>query len=445
MKNNLKNNWPIVNGQRSIVNSQQQKNYRLWTIALLLITMLVLSCKQKEQANADTYTCPMHPSVSSNKPGQCPVCGMTLILKTHTNNEAAALSLGMRLIPTNEAVISSAQTTKGERKIIPIVVKAQGWVTYDTRNIYTLAARVAGRLDKVYIKYAFQPVQKGQKIADLYSPELLTAQRELLFLIENDPTNSGLIETTKNKLYLLGATQQQVETVIKNKTAQYLFSVYSPYDGYLVKNDQPTSATSDVKSTASANDMNGGLSAASAKVQRMPSSSVSNSLIREGNYVRAGETLFNLVNTASLRFEFNLPLSKSGEIKAGDQLTIDLGHGLSEKSTVDFVQPFFSEGEEFVKIRVYQRNNGLQIGQLISAAIEIKAVESFWIPQESALDLGMSKIVFVKENNTYKPKKIMTGMRTNGFIEVKDGLTSSDEIALNAQYLVDSESFIKVK
>ena len=75
----------------------------------------------------------------------------------------------------------------------------QGVVTYDTRNIYTIPTRIGGRLERVYLKYAFQKVSKGQKVAEIYSPELLTAQRELLFLVENDAENTTLIESAKEK------------------------------------------------------------------------------------------------------------------------------------------------------------------------------------------------------------------------------------------------------
>ena len=104
----------------------------------------------------------------------------------------------------NQSVVSSIKTTKPVYKSVPLSVEAVGIVTYDTRNIYTISARVSGRLEKIYLKYEFQPLRKGQKIAEIYSPELITAQRELLYLIENDPGNDDLIESAKSRLMLLG-------------------------------------------------------------------------------------------------------------------------------------------------------------------------------------------------------------------------------------------------
>jgi Cu(I)/Ag(I) efflux system membrane fusion protein len=88
---------------------------------------------------------------------------------------------------------------------------------------------------------------------------------------------------------------------------------------------------------------------------------------------------------------------------------------------------------------------GLRIGQLVSATLKFQTSETLWLPKEAILDMGVEKVAFVKERGVFKPKKIITGIRTNDLIEVKQGLASSDEVAVNAQYMVDSESFIKSK
>ena len=87
----------------------------------------------------------------------------------------------------------------------------------------------------------------------------------------------------------------------------------------------------------------------------------------------------------------------------------------------------------------------MHIGHLVTARIQGTSVEALWVPKEAVLDLGVDKIVFVKTKNVLKPKKIVIGAKTEKETEVKQGLSSSDEIAANAQYLVDSESFIKTQ
>jgi len=168
-------------------------------------------------------------------------------------------------------------------------------------------------------------------------------------------------------------------------------------------------------------------------------------LLREGNYVSTGQTLFNIVNPSSLRIELNLPASQVATVKNGTRIHLDTGDGKETEAVVEFVQPFFTEGEAFVKLRVYpNKTEELHIGQLVKAKLDVKATESLWLPREAVLDLGLNQIVFIKEHGVLKPKKITIGTKAEGRIEIKQGITSSDEIAGNAQYLVDSESFIKV-
>lgn len=420
----------------------------------MLLSLLVLGAcnKGNEHAeHADTYTCPMHPTVVSDKPGTCPVCGMDLVKKARPGDEVKITEDLARLIKSpNETVVATIKTLKGEFKSMPVSLEVQGIVTYDTRNIYTIPARIGGRLEKVLLKYTFQPVRKGQRVAEIYSPELLTAQRELLYLLENDGSNTSIIESAKNKLYLLGATQNQVDEMIKRKDVTYTFSIYSPYDGYVIREDQQAPTVSTTSSSSSSSSMGGGMAGSSSSASSTSAPTAMNTssseLMREGNYVSTGQTLFKIVNTSAMRVELDLPVAQAGRVSLQDQVDLDLGNKKSVNGKVDFVQPFFTEGEEFVKVRLYVKNSdGLQIGQLVRATIRLKPVEALWIPREAVLDLGLDKIVFIKERDVFKPKNVKAGVRTDGWVEIVQGLSSSDVIASNAQYLVDSESFIKTK
>lgn len=431
MKKNWKNNWLIV-------------------AAVALLTLASCGAGGDHAEHADTYTCPMHPTVVSDRPSTCPVCGMDLVRKARPGEEVEITEDLAKLIKSpNETVIASIKTIKAEYKSVSSSVEAQGVVTYDTRNIFTIPSRVGGRLEKIFLKYQFQPVTKGQKIAEIYSPELLTAQRELLFLIENDGQNKSLIDAAKNKLELLGLTSAQIENLITKKTTSQTFSIYSPYSGYLITGQQaPTTSVSvSSGSTSGSSGMSDGMSS-SASTSSANTASVSTpeagSIIREGAYVSAGQTLFSIVNTSDLRIELDLPASRASAIKKGDKLSLDFGTGSIEETTIDFVQPFFNEGQDFVKLRVFtNKTKDLHIGHLVTAKIQIPASESLWIPREAVVDMGTDKIVFLKERGVFKPKKVVVGIASNGLVEIKSGLASSDEIAANAQYLVDSESFIK--
>src|SRR5690606_6481564 len=128
-------------------------------------------------------------------------------------------------------------------KTIPATVSVTGVVTYDTRNLYSVSSRVQGRIEKIFLKYEFQPVKKGQPIAVIYSPEIRTAQRELLYLVDNDPANDQLIKGAKNKLKLLGLSESQIADLIAGKEAGNTFTIYSHDSGYLINKDAPGVST----------------------------------------------------------------------------------------------------------------------------------------------------------------------------------------------------------
>ncbi len=228
------------------------------------------------------------------------------------------------------------------------------------------------------------------------------------------------------------------------------FPIYSPHEGYILSSSQsaPTAAVSNSSTPSSGMGGDMGASSASPTTTATANSSTpaSANLVREGDYVSAGQTLFTIVNASALRVELNVPISQAGSVQENDEVDLDLGDGTFRKAKIDFVQPFFTDGEEFVKMRLYIANYGaLQIGQLVQATIRMKSVEALWIPREAILDLGLDKIVFVKEREVFKPKKVKEGIRMEGWVEIVQGLSSSDEIASNAHYMVDSESFIRVK
>jgi multidrug efflux pump subunit AcrA (membrane-fusion protein) len=421
---------------------------------LMMLLAVVAACNKgaDHTEHADTYTCPMHPTVISDKPGTCPVCGMELVRKAQPGEEVEITEdLAKLLTSPSEAVIASMKTIKGEYKSIPVSIEALGIVTYDTRNIYTISTRIGGRLEKVFVKYSFQQIRKGQKIAEIYSPELLTAQRELLFLVENDSENLALIQSAKERLKLLGATNSQINQLIQNKESKNTFVIYSPYDGYVLYDTQatpvaPMTAQAGSRSSAGMTDGMGGSSSTSTPVSQSSSTIGSgDQLIREGSYVAAGQTLFKVVNLSALRVELNIASALTGTVKKGGKVKLDFGDGHADEGTIDLVQPFFNEGQEFLTVRASTRmTDRLHIGHLVTAVIQSNAVEALWVPKDAVLHLGLDDVVFIKEKNVFKPKKVVTGIRTDNQVEIKQGLSSSDEIASNGQYLVDSESFIKI-
>ena len=133
------------------------------------------SNKQKTEAVVKVskkYVCSMHPQVVQDKPGDCPLCGMALIERIDNDANSADTVLNKVVRPVNEAVLASVQTVSPNKDELPLTIEASGIINFDSRRISTISARFAGLIEKSYVKYPFQQIHKGQKIFEIYSPEI---------------------------------------------------------------------------------------------------------------------------------------------------------------------------------------------------------------------------------------------------------------------------------
>ncbi|HEY4148024.1 MAG TPA: efflux RND transporter periplasmic adaptor subunit, partial [Chitinophagaceae bacterium] len=210
-------------------------------IAPVMVLLLLLgagcgtqSVKDKRPvAVQQLYRCPMHHEIVRDRPGSCPICGMDLVAFNSKEGALTDVNLNTLLRPANSYVVSSIPVTVLHNEVDTMDVKALGTIQYDTRAVNTVSARVSGRIEKLYLKYTFQDVRKGQKLMDIYSPELVTAQQNLLFLLQNDAGNASFIQSAKEKLLLLGMSNEQLQQVIRLREAALSVTIYSPLDGHI--------------------------------------------------------------------------------------------------------------------------------------------------------------------------------------------------------------------
>lgn len=445
MKRKLKNNQSDQGLKFKVQSVINAFSFQLSTFSLIMLIGIVIACNSKDSTHdhAETYTCPMHPTVLTDRPGTCPVCGMDLVRKSKAGEEVKITEDLAKLIKSpNETITASIKTVKGEYRSATLSKELLGIVAYDTRNIYTIPARIGGRLEKVYLKYNYQHVTKGMKIAEVYSPELINAQRELVYLWQNDAENKSMIEAATRKLVLLGANEGQIKKLEESKEALNTFSIYSPYDGYLILNSVAPRAPLNTSSTSGSGE-GMGMKAVSQQSKESNPISAESSLLREGNYVSNGQTLFKVVNANSIWIEFNIPAEEAFNLKKNDAIELSI-NGKKSEAKIDFVEPFTDQAQDFIQIRSYYKGDNLLIGQLVKGTVLAKTKESLWYPKTAVMDLGINQVVFVKERGQFKARQVETGSRADDFIEITRGLTSGDEVASNALYLVDSEGFVKI-
>ncbi len=430
---------------------KESVNNNTWIVSCMLIVLIVSACTDKKTQTHvhDEYTCSMHPQVIQDAPGTCPICGMELVKKSNGGMEMVITEDMKDLIkPTNASVVASLETVHPERKTLLIKATVPGIISYDTRSTFDVPVRFGGRIEKLYLKYNYQPVKKGQVIMEIYSPELVTAQRELLFVASEDPE---LLDAAKQKLLLLGLTSDQIDRVIATGKETFSVSVLSPHSGYIAESTVsapgvPPESTNQ-SSAMNGEGMSNGVQAATSRNTPSTPSPGSQFSVREGMYVTTGQSLFKVVDNARIWAELNFSIREGRQIRKGDPIELYVnGSNEAISSQADFIQPFINEGEQFLTVRSYLHDDrdNLRVGQLVTAHVNHYREGALWVPVSAILDLGVQQVVFLKNERTFSPFKVKTGLESDGWTEVIEGLSESSEIAVNAQYLVDSESFIKV-
>ena len=379
--------------------------YKYITVLLLLSLMAVqYSCKQKSSKQ----------HVEHKEP----------------EKKITELDINTLLQPSNLFVVSSIPVTTIELSKQPVKVDALGSISYDTRQVGNISAAYAGRIEKLYVRYRFQKVTRGQRIMDIYSPELMTAQQNHLFLLKNDAANATLISASKQRLQLLGMTASQISSFIKTGKPIFAVPVYSNYTGHIHEATATTMPASP----------QGAMQAASITTEELS--------LRPGMYIQKGQSLFSVYNPGKVWATLNIYAEKHMLVKQGDTVVIvpETAPTKQVRGKINFIEPFFQQGSKTITARVYFDNSTLQlpIGSQVKATISSGFEEASWLPESAVVSLGLDKVVFIKQPGGFKAHKLVTGIANNNRIQVVSGLTAKDTVAQNAQFLIDSESFIKV-
>lgn len=350
-------------------------------------------------------------------------------------------SIAISAQPVNRQVISNIATVAPEGGMRIFTVKVNGVVNYDIRRQTSIASRVSGRIERLFIKYNYQPVKRGQLIMEIYSPDLAAAQRELLLIAASK--DAGMLEKAEQRLLLLGIPKSQINEVLRTGKIQYRIPVFSNGNGYILERSAANAAQPAPTALPVASDgmnMSGG-----APPPPQTAAAPEPVLLREGQYVNAGQTIFTVYESGDLVAEFSFAPALAAKIKNGQRL---LFHPVNDRNRMEagaigLVEPVFQRGQNFTLARVYINNNDLKAGQLLTAYLPVVFQDGWWIPREALWRLGNQSVVFRKEGSVYKPVVVATGAEMEGRIQIMTDIHNW-EIAASAAYMVDSESFIQL-
>ena len=353
----------------------------------------------------EIWTCSMHPQIQQNEPGDCPLCGMDLIpLEENTSNDPLVLEM------TNEAVkLANIQTTiVGETAgQSGKTIRLSGKVQPDERLASSQVAHVPGRIEKLFVSFTGEQVNKGQKIATLYSPELITAQRELLEALKLQSLNPSLVEAARNKLRYWKIGNATIESIEQQGTIQETFTVYADEAGI-----------------------------------------VTNRRVSVGDYVKQGEPLFDLMNLRKVWVLFDAYEEDLSAIKKGNRIEFTTPSIPNKvfKTRVTFIDPIINQNTRVASIRTeVQNSNGLlKPEMLVYGTLQNNTSSStqLSVPKSAVLWTGQRSVVYVKVPDMTIPsfqfREVKIGEAIGSSYQILEGLEAEEEIVTYGSFTIDA-------
>lgn len=358
---------------------------------------------QHQQDKEEVWTCSMHPQIRQNEPGKCPLCGMDLIPVDEVGDNPLIMEM------SEEAIrLADIQTVKVELSNPEKEIYIQGKVKVDERRISIITSRFSGRIEKLFVDFTGVEVVKGQKLASIYSPELITAQQELFEALKFKNDNPMLYKAARNKLKLWNITEKQIKEIESGGEPKQEIDVLSPLSGIVT--------------------------------MRMATL---------GDYVKEGTKLFEVVDLNRVWIVFDAYESDIPWIKKGDKINFKISSvmGKEFEGKVDFIDPLINPKTRTASIRVDFNNSAKQLkpemfaeGNLI-AKLPIDQAKII-IPKSAIMWTGKRSIVYTKLPETNKPtfqfREITTGLDLGTHYIVEEGLVENDMVVVNGAFKVDA-------
>jgi len=415
------------------------------------------------------YQCPMHPSVMQDRPGECPICGMDLVKvdaavkKAPAPKPATSTAVpqgkywcpmhpevtsddpnarcekcgGMKLMPrevsppdarpvpglvpvdiTSERVqLMGMRTAKVTRERLSPLLRTIGFISANESTLAIITARFTGWVDELKVAQSGQQVAKGQVLVNVYSPELTTAQQVFVNAMRwvREP-NSGapggnvagnLDQDARKRLELLGMAPQDVAELAKAAKPFTSTPIRSPVSGYVARRGA------------------------------LP-----------GLYFTPGTELFQVADLSSVWVIADIYEYDMSRVKVGQRATLSLGAYPGERfaGRVQFIYPAVNPESRTLQARMEFRNAGLKLrpGMYGDVVIELDAAGGLVVPTESIVDTGEQRYVFVsKSGGRFEPRLVKLGARTEGKVQVLEGVAEGETVVTTANFLVDSESRLR--
>ena len=367
---------------------------------------------ETEASKKETWTCSMHPQIQMNEPGKCPICGMDLIplRQGGTTYDADAIHM------TREAVqLANVLTTVVSKQNPVKEIRLYGKVQADERLLQSLVSYLPGRIEKLYVNFTGETVRKGQVLASIYSPDLVTAQQELLETAATKKSQPVLYEAAREKLLQWKLTESQVAGIENSGKIKPSFEVYANASGIVTARR-----------------------------------------VNTGDFISPGTVLFQVADLSRVWVLFDAYESDLPYLSPGQKVSFSIQSmpGLNFSGTISFIDPVIDPVTRVAKTRVEIGNQGMKLKPEMFATGNVSATlnqfrDKLVIPRSAVLWTGKRSIVYVKQPGSDEPvfkiREIELGPMLGNSYVVESGLMDGEEIVTQGAFSVDASAQLEGK
>lgn len=352
------------------------------------------------------WTCSMHPQIRQNEPGSCPICGMELIPLETTGDDGEP---GVYHMSENALKLANVQTMVVGKGDASKEMRLNGKVQVDERASYSQSTHIPGRIEQLAINFTGEKVSRGQTLATVYSPELVTAQEELLQAAAIRKSQPELFEAAKTKLRNWKIGDAQIEQILNGGKAIQRFSIRADVNGI-----------------------------------------VTEKMVDLGDYVERGMPIYEISDLSKVWVLFDLYEGQLAAVKEGNNVsfTINSFPGESFEGKISFVDPMLNAQTRVATARVEVNNKDgrLKPGMFASGVVKNTMSEGqtqeLIIPKSAVLWTGKRSIVYVKTDVDgragFRLREITLGPSLGDSYVVEEGLESGEEIVSNGAFTIDA-------
>lgn len=357
------------------------------------------------------YTCSMHPSVQQDAPGTCPICSMDLTPVTREELETGTL-----VIDAQRRQRIGVRTAPVAIRPLDVTIRAVGEVVADETREAEISVKYPGWIGRLHVDETGQEVQRGQVLFTLYSPELLSAQEELLAAVASRRRAAGsgaperadyLVDAARRRLSLWDLSDRQIDRIVSSGEPSKYVPIHSPAAGFVMEKH-----------------------------------------VVEGASVRPGQTLFRIAALDRVWVRAEVYESDLSLVEVGQRAEVTFPHrpGEGMVGEVTFVSPVIQRQTRTGTIRIELPNPGMALKPEMYADVflETSRGEALVVPQEAVIYAGPRRIVFVDlGEGRLQPREIEIGIDVGDAYEVLSGLDPGDVVVTSGNFLIAAESRLK--